>query len=75
MKHNNEKKSFWARNFLDDKGALRTTRINSIIGYAGIVSLAVLLSCGIAVEKSGQLWAVYFSLVGLYQLTKLPFMR
>ena len=70
-----KKKSFWARNFLDDNGALRTTRINSMIGYAGIVALIVLLMINIKVDKSGELWAVFFGLIGLYQLTKLPFMR
>ena len=69
------KKSFWARNFLDESGALRTTRINSMIGYAGIVALIVLLLFNVDVKKSGELWAVFFGLIGLYQLTKLPFMR
>ena len=68
-------KSFWARNFLDKDGALRTTRINSVIGYSGITVLIILLLANVTVSKSEQLFAVFFGLIGLYQLTKLPFMR
>ncbi len=70
-----KKESFFARNFLDKEGALRTTRINSMIGYSGIITLVILLLCGVDVKKSGELWAVFFGLIGLYQLTKLPFMK